>query len=241
MCGRYTLRSRGKAKPYGVPLSRLPLMELCLSELPFTPRYNIAPTQDVPVIVERKHGRELAMFRWGLVPSRSTEAKGDGVSSLINARAETLERKRSFAESFLRRRCLIPADGFYEWKRSGKSRQPYFFQMKDESLFAFAGIWDQWQRDDVSISSCAIITTTPNELLATIHDRMPVILTAEAQGAWLGDDADPRELKALLAPFPAAAMKSFPVSTRVNHAQVDEAELVEPVELKPELTTGWLF
>jgi putative SOS response-associated peptidase YedK len=235
MCGRYTLRSRGKAKPYGVPESQLPLL---------SPRYNIAPSQDVPVILERKNGREMALLKWGLVPSWTNDAKGGANGNgggLINARTETLERKPSFAESFLKRRCLIPADGFYEWKRSGKWKQPFFFQMKDESPFAFAGIWDKWQGGYASITSCAIITTTPNELLATIHDRMPVILTADAYDAWLRDDADPRELRSLLAPYPAAAMKSFPVSTKVNSALVDEPQLVEPVELKPEMTTGRLF
>ena len=227
MCVRYTLRSRGKAKPYGVPESQLPLLE---------PRYNIAPSQDVPVVLERKHGREMQMLKWGLVPSWSKDAAG-----VINARAETLERKPSFAESFLKRRCLIPADGFYEWQRSGKWRQPFFFQMKDESPFAFAGIWDKWQSGDRAITSCAIVTTTPNELLAAIHDRMPVILTADAYDAWLSETADPRELKTLLAPYPTAAMKSFPVSTRVNSALVDEPQLVEPIELKPEMTTGRLF
>ena len=231
MCGRYTLRSRGKAKPYGVPESQLPLL---------SPRYNIAPSQDVPVILERKHGRELEMLKWGLLPSWTKDADADG-GGLINARAETLERKPSFAESFLKRRCLIAADGFYEWKRSGKWKQPFFFQLKDESLFAFAGIWDVWQSGDRSITSCAIITTTPNELLEPIHDRMPVMLTADAYDAWLREDCDARELKALLAPYPAAAMKSFPVSTRVNSALVDEPQLVEPIELKPELTTGRLF
>jgi putative SOS response-associated peptidase YedK len=159
----------------------------------------------------------------------------------INARAETLEQKPSFSESFQRRRCLIPADGFFEWARAGRSKQPYYFQMKDESPFAFAGIWDRWQRNDRIITSCSIITTTPNELLATIHDRMPVILTADGYDAWLRDDADPRELKELLAPYPAASMKSFPVSARVNSALVDEPALVEPVEGKPEMTTGILF
>jgi putative SOS response-associated peptidase YedK len=225
-------------------------MELLLSEflteerLPLTPRFNIAPSQTVPVIIERGTGRseatqvsnlrysdrEVALFQWGLVPSWSTESSG-----LINARAETLAEKPSFAESFLRRRCLIPADGFYEWKRRGKWKQPYFFQLQDESQFAFAGIWDRWERNDRSINSCAIITTTPNELLSEIHDRMPVILSASDQTAWLSNDADPRELKTLLAPYPADAMKSFPVSEKVNSAMVDEPELVEPIELQPEL------
>jgi putative SOS response-associated peptidase YedK len=136
---------------------------------------------------------------------------------------------------------LIPADGFYEWKRNGKSKQPYFFQMKDESPFAFAGIWDKWQGDGVSITACAIITTTPNELLATIHDRMPVILTPEAGATWLRGDTAPVELKELLAPFAASGMKSFPVSADVNRPQVDEARLIEPIEIMPQMTTGMLF
>jgi putative SOS response-associated peptidase YedK len=227
MCGRYTLRSRGSAKFYGVPASQLPLL---------VPRYNIAPSQDVPVILERGAERELTLFQWGLIPSWSKEPKG-----FINARAETLEEKPSFSESFQRRRCLIPTDGFFEWERRGQSKQPYYFQMKDESPFAFAGIWDEWQRDGVSITSCAIITTTPNELLATIHDRMPAILTDEAQDTWLRENVEPAELKELLVPFPGSEMKSFPVSSRVNRPQVDEAQLVEPIDIKQEVITGMLF
>jgi putative SOS response-associated peptidase YedK len=227
MCGRYTLRSRGSDKFYGVPASELPFL---------VPRYNIAPSQDVPVIVERGAERELALFQWGLIPSWSKEPKG-----FINARAETLEEKPSFSESFQRRRCLIPTDGFFEWARSGRLKQPYYFQMKDESPFAFAGIWDKWQRDGVSITSCAIITTIPNERFTTIHDRMPVILTAEASSRWLRGDGRPAELKELLVPFPGSEMKSFPVSSRVNRPQVDEAQLVEPIDIVQEAITGMLF
>ena len=227
MCGRYTLRPRGSAKFYGVPASELPFL---------VPRYNIAPSQEVPVIVASGAGREIALFQWGLVPSWSKEPKG-----FINARAETLEEKPSFSESFRRRRCLIPADGFYEWKRNGNLRQPYFFQMEDEGPFAFAGIWDKWQGIGVTITSCAIITTTPNELLATIHDRMPAILNAEAQERWLRQDALPAELKTLLVPFPGSGMKGFPVSPRVNSPDADDANLVEEVEIRQEPTTGLLF
>src|SRR5216683_7055516 len=127
------------------------------------------------------------------------------------------------------------------WKRTGRSRQPYYFQMKDESPFAFAGIWDKWQRDGVSITSCAIITTTPNELLATIHDRMPAILDTEAQERWLRGDARPAELKEMLAPFPGSEMKRFPVSSRVNRPQVDGSQLIEPIDISQELTSGMLF
>ena len=197
MCGRYTLRSRGgTAKFYGVPASELPFL---------APRYNIAPSQDVPVILDRGAEREFALFQWGLIPSWSKELKG-----FINARAETLEEKPSFSESFQRRRCLIPADGFFEWARTGRSKQSYYFQMKDESPFAFAGIWDKWQRDGISINSCAIITTTPNELLASIHDRMPVMLNGEAQEKWLRVDAVPTELKELLVPFPRVGDEKLP-------------------------------
>jgi len=230
MCGRYTLRSRGSAKFYGVPTSQLPFL---------APRYNIAPTQSVPVIVARGGERRLATFQWGLIPSWSKEPKG-----FINARAETLPVKPSFSEPFQRRRCLIPADGFYEWQRNGsigRSKQPYFFQMKDETPFAFAGIWDRWQSSGLSITSCAIITTTANELLATIHDRMPVILDADAQERWLGSDARIAELKEMLVPFPGSRMKSFPVSSRVNGPEADDAQLVEEVEIRQEPTTGLLF
>jgi putative SOS response-associated peptidase YedK len=227
MCGRYTFRSRSNPKFYGVPASALPFLPS---------RYNIAPSQQVPVIAARRGEPELALFQWGLIPSWSKEPKG-----LINARSETLEERPSFSESFQKRRCLVPADGFYEWVRNGRSKQPYCFQLKDESPFAFAGIWDRWKRDDSSITSCAIVTTTPNELLATIHDRMPVILSAEGQARWLNGDVTPAQLKELLIPFPASEMKSFPVSPRVNHTEIDEAQLVEPFEFIPQPTNGMLF
>jgi putative SOS response-associated peptidase YedK len=174
--------------------------------------------------------------RWGLIPSWSKEVKG-----FINARSETLNEKPSFSESFERRRCLIPADGFYEWKKSGKSRQPYYFQMKDEEPFYFAGIWDEWRGDRESTTSCAIITTTANEVLETIHDRMPVILPAYGQDAWLGSDTEPAELLSLLNPFPATAMKSHPVSQDVNAAKAEDARLVEPIDLREEKGNLMLF
>lgn len=217
MCGRFTLRSPGRIKFDGARNSHLPSL---------APRYNIAPSQEVLTITESGGRRELSSFVWGLIPSWSKEPKG-----FINARCETLEEKPSFSESFQNRRCLIPADGFYEWKRNGKLKQPYYFQFKEEAPFYFAGIWDQWLNKGESIISCSIITTTPNELLATIHDRIPVILPPETQDAWLSNDTKPAELKSFLIPFPASAMKSFPVSHQVNHAQLEHAQLVEPIEL----------
>jgi putative SOS response-associated peptidase YedK len=207
------------------------------SQLPsLTPRYNIAPSQEVLAITESQGRRELPLFLWGLIPSWSKDLKG-----FINARSETLEEKPSFSESFQNRRCLIPADGFYEWKRNGKSKQPYYFQLKDEAPFAFAGLWDEWHREGVSITSCSIVTTMPNELLATIHDRMPVILGPEAQDTWLRDDVRPAELKSLLVPFPASAMQNYPVTQQVNRAQAEDAQLVEPIDLSQEATNWTLF
>jgi putative SOS response-associated peptidase YedK len=124
---------------------------------------------------------------------------------------------------------LIPADGFYEWQRSGKIAQPYFFHMRDESPFAFAGIWDEWKGDGKAIASCAIITTTANELLASVHDRMPVILSSETQDQWLDDDSEPVTLRSLLAPFPAAKMTSHAVSYDVNLPKIDDEYLIRPV------------
>lgn len=156
---------------------------------------------------ESQGRRDWCSFLWGLIPSWSKEPKG-----FMNARPETVEDKPSFSESYQRRRCLIPADGFYEWKRMGKTKQPYYFQLTGETPFAFAGIWDEWRNDGISIASCSIITTTPNDLLAAIHDRMPVILTSEAQDAWLHSDTRIAELRKLMVPFPSHAMKSHPVS-----------------------------
>jgi len=228
MCGRFTLKSPRRLGFAGPGNSQLPPPTLI-------PRYNIAPSQEILAVIGSEDERRLSAFVWGLIPSWSKEPKG-----FINARSETLEVKRSFSESFQRRRCLIPADGFYEWKRRGKSKQPYYFQLRDESQFAFAGVWDRWEKDGVSINSCSIITTVPNELLATIHDRMPVMLAPDAQEKWMRDSG-PEELLGLLVPFPADAMKSFPVSKQVNHAQIDEPSLVEPVELVEEPENLMLF
>jgi putative SOS response-associated peptidase YedK len=176
-------------------------------------------------VVQRGSSPEAAFLQWGLIPSWSKEAKG-----IINARVETIEDKPSFNDSFKNRRCLILADGFYEWERHGKISQPYYFQMKDGAPFAFAGIWDRWRHNGRTIDSCAIITTTANELLATIHHRMPVILESESYGLWLSEDSRSADLKDLLAPYPAEAMTSHPVSYDVNNAKLDEERMVLPAE-----------
>lgn len=215
MCGRFTLK-----KPERI---RLPNY---YSDFPvLKPRYNIAPSQDVVTVVQRGSSPEAAFLQWGLIPSWSKEAKG-----IINARVETIEDKPSFNDSFKNRRCLILADGFYEWERHGKISQPYYFQMKDGAPFAFAGIWDRWRDNGRTIDSCAIITTTANELLATIHHRMPVILESESYGLWLSEDSRSADLKDLLAPYPADAMTSHPVSYDVNDAKLDDERMVLPAE-----------
>ena len=215
MCGRFTLK-----KPERI---RLPNY---YSDFPaLKPRYNIAPSQDVVTVVQRGSSPEAAFLHWGLIPSWSKEAKG-----IITARVETIEDKPSFNDSFKNRRCLILADGFYEWERHGKISQPYYFQMKDGAPFAFAGIWDRWRDNGRTIDSCAIITTTANELLATIHHRMPVILESESYGLWLSEDSRSADLKDLLAPYPADAMTSHPVSYDVNDAKLDDERMVLPAE-----------
>jgi len=213
MCGRYTLRSVDRIR---IALANRPQLDSVV------PRYNIAPTQPVITLTTPEHAQELV---WGLIPSWSKEPK-----PIINARAETLEDKATFSESFQRRRCLILADGFYEWRRAGKAKQPFFFQLKDGRAFAFAGIWDRWRNGETSIKSCAIITTEANELLTPVHERMPVILPEESYELWLDEKVSPAELKKLLEPFPSDEMKSHPVSSKVNYSDIDNEDLVKRVD-----------
>jgi putative SOS response-associated peptidase YedK len=210
MCGRFTLKRPDRIR-WAIDLSDL------------VPRYNIAPSQDVMAVVQRGPEPEPTFLQWGLIPYWSKEAKG-----VINARQETIEEKASFKDSFERRRCLIPADGFYEWERNGKISQPYYFQMKDGVPFAFAGIWDRWQTEGRTITSCAIITTTANEVLAPIHNRMPVILDSESHELWLTGRTP--DVKSLLNPYPASEMMSHAVSRDVNGTTIDDERLVQPVD-----------
>ncbi len=227
MCGRFTLRRADKLK-----LERLDITGL----FSFPPRYNIAPTQKILAVTEVNESRALSLFQWGLIPSWSRTPSG-----FINARAETLETKSSFKESFQKRRCLIPADGFYEWEKLGKAKQPHYFQLKLGEPFFFAGIWDEWQLDGVSIPSCAVVTTKPNGLLGNIHDRMPAMLASDALDTWLRGNSKPAELRELLSPYPEGEMESYPVSERVNSAQVDDASLVQRIDPSEEVRSGMLF
>ncbi len=195
-------------------------------------RYNVAPSQPVLTIRQDRSEpvRRLSTMRWGLVPSW---AKDSGIGyKTINARSETVATTASFREPFKSQRCLVPADGFYEWKREGKTRQPYCFVMNDGELFAFAGLWDRWRDPEGKIvESCTILTTTPNSLLADVHDRMPVILCPDIHDLWL-DPAfeNVASLSEMLRPFDPALMRRYPVSPRVNHVHNDDAECAEPVD-----------
>lgn len=199
----------------------------------WTPRYNIAPTQPVPVVRQkpREGAREILFMRWGLIPSWATDATIG--NRTINARSETVETTPSFREPFRSRRCLIPADGFYEWKRNGKTKQPFCFEVADGQLFAFAGLWDRWtDPQGQAVESCTILTTTANALSADLHDRMPVILRPEDYDCWLDTkDGNINSGLKLLVPF-TGPMRRYPVSARVNQVQNDDSECAVPVELE---------
>jgi putative SOS response-associated peptidase YedK len=202
------------------------------SDVELAPRYNIAPTQPVAVVRAVESGREITSIRWGLIPSWAKDTS----AAQINARSETVLEKPAFRENFERRRCLIPADGFFEWRRSGKLKQPFHFGMKDDSLFAFAGIWDRWKpRTSQIVESCAILTTSPNELLRDVHDRMPVILRPEHYSMWLtAPTSASGRLADTLVPYDAAAMRRFPVSECVNDPANETPDcLIETPELIP--------
>ncbi len=223
MCGRFTLTVD--------PADLQDAFGGFIFPTPFAPRYNIAPSQ--PVLAIPNDGKNKAdFFLWGLIPSWSKDPAI--ANKLINARGETVAEKPSFRGSFKYKRCLIPADGFYEWKaQTGqKSKTPYFIHMKDRQPFAFAGLWDEWHSPDGNtLRTCTIITTAPNELMADLHNRMPVILDKQNFGDWLNPmPLRPENLIHLLKPFPADRMSAYPVSTSVNIPGNDRPELIMPLE-----------
>jgi putative SOS response-associated peptidase YedK len=221
MCGRFTLYA-------GEEELRLRfLLEERLEE--YRPRYNIAPSQSILAVV-RENGKNVPrLFRWGLVPAWA--ASPEAGFKMINARAETLAEKPAWRRLLHRRRCLIPASGFYEWKADGRKKQPYLIRLAGSRLFAFAGLWDVWSQDGREIRSCTIVTTTPNDRVGPIHSRMPVILTQEAEAAWLDEQvSEPEFLRSLLVPYPEEEMEVFPVSTDVNSPKNDAPHLVERVD-----------
>lgn len=223
MCGRFVRReSEGIAERFGAAVP-------AATQAALTARYNVAPTQDVPIVVADGGGaaRTLAVARWGLEP----RFRGADRAVLFNARAETLEEKASFRRLLPSRRCLVPADGFYEWERLGNKKLPWLYELQGGGLFAFAGLYDRWvDAEGREMTACAIITTTPNELVLPVHGRMPVILGREAEDAWLDPALTaPEALRPLLAPYPAAEMRRVAVSPAVNSGRIDAPHLLEPI------------
>ena len=226
MCGRYSQTQSGDAIAAVFNLETPPEV---------APRYNIAPTQSVSAVITTTETPvpQHRWLRWGLIP-RWAKDKAIG-NRLINARAETVAEKPSFRSAFKQRRCLIVADGFYEWQRldQGKTKQPYFIHLKASPPFAFAGLWESWQDQSNGevIDSCTILTTTPNPLMSAIHNRMPVILPPAAYAPWLDPTlADPVALAPLLRPFDAEAMASYPVSPHVNNPRHDDPACLVAIE-----------
>lgn len=224
MCGRFTLAVDLEDLRAAFPWLVLPEG---LSRL--APRYNVAPTQPVAVVPNTGE-RRLDFFVWGLIPSWADDPRIG--SRMINARAETLGEKPSFRAAFRRRRCLVLANGFYEWRKEPQgSKTPMFITLKSGQPFAFAGLWETWHSPHGDeLLSCTIITTTPNDLVRPIHDRMPVILPEDAYEAWLDPaERSPDELSALLGPYPAGEMAAYPVSQAVNNPANDVPECIVPV------------
>ena len=226
MCGRFRLSRRKQiVEEY---------FDTAVSDEPeWNPRFNVAPTQPIPVIRQnpKEPVRELSMMRWGLVPSWSKDSSA--AAKMINARSETASTKPAFRDALKSRRCLIPADGFYEWKRDGKNKQPYCFEVNGGELFAFAGLWDGWKNAEGQwIKTCSVLTTTPNDVTAAVHDRMPVILDPDSYELWLEPGMnDTNAVSDLLKPYDARLMRCFPVSTQVNHVANDDEGCSAPVEL----------
>jgi putative SOS response-associated peptidase YedK len=218
MCGRYSL----------VPTENIAArFDVQQEQLSLQPRYNVAPSQTMPVVVRNSPNR-LVEMQWGLIPSWSKEPRVQ--FSTINARAESIAKSPVFRGPFKSRRCLVPASGFYEWQRTGQGKQPYCIRLNDGELFAFAGLYDIWRdAEGHELYSYTIITTAPNELVAPIHNRMPVILHREDEDVWLDKGADPARLMSLLTAYPASAMETYPVTRAVSNPANEGAEMVQPI------------
>jgi putative SOS response-associated peptidase YedK len=219
MCGRFALTAPASVIAEIFQIDVLPDM---------LPRYNIAPSQSIAAIVHTDGIRQLRMFKWGLIPGWAKDPKI--AYKMINARSETAQSKPSFRSAFKRRRCLILADGFYEWTRVSKTEKiPHLIQTSDGQPFAMAGLWERWiSPEGEEVFSAAILTTGPNELMAPIHDRMPVILPADTWNTWLEPTDQPEALQELMVPYPASGMKERVVSQRVNNARHQGPELQAP-------------
>ena len=229
MCGRFTQRFSWREVHAFLTLREPPRN--------LRPRYNVAPSQEVAAVRDGAHGRRLSMLRWGLIPGWAKDARIG--YKLINARSETANTKPAFRAAFRARRCLIPADGFYEWTSRDSTRQPWLIGLEDGALFAFAGLWERWSVPDGhvltgslaayvpgdAIETCTILTTSANEAVAPVHHRMPVILTPDEFDPWLAGENVPFD------PYPAQAMTLHPVSTRVNAPSNDDPGCMERITL----------
>jgi putative SOS response-associated peptidase YedK len=224
MCGRYRLSRRKQIIEEH--------FDSVSGEEDWSPRYNVAPTQPVPIIRQhpRQPRRELSLVRWGLIPWWAKDASG--AARMINARSETAATLPAFRDALKARRCIVPADGFYEWKRAGKEKQPYCFEVNGGELFAFAGLWERWKDPTgKAVETCSILTTTPNAVMSGVHDRMPTILNPENYELWLDPGfTDVAAVSDLLKPYDARLMRSYPVSARVNHVANDDVECCVPVK-----------
>jgi putative SOS response-associated peptidase YedK len=222
MCGRFTLHHTEDEI-----IARFAVAEVAAQTELFEPRYNVAPSQYVAAVIERDH-RQLVGLKWGLIPSW---AKDPAIGNrMINARAETLAEKPSYRQALAKRRCLIPADGFYEWKKAQGGSQPYHVRRRDGALFAFAGLWEEW-KDEAgrALETCTIITVEPNDLMAKIHDRMPAILKPEHEELWLDAKASySPALTQLLRSYPDGELEAYPVSRAVNSPAHNDPSYVEP-------------
>jgi putative SOS response-associated peptidase YedK len=225
MCGRFTLRTPAAEVARHFRLPDVPDLDA---------RYNIAPSQDIPVIRPgQERQRELVFCRWGLVPFFAKDPSAG--RQPINARCETVATSPMFRAAIRRRRCLIPADGFYEWKRVGSKKQPFYIRLKSNEPFAFAGIWERWGEND-ELQTCALLTTDANELMQPIHDRMPVLLPPDAYELWLDPEVeDITRIKHLFEPYPAGEMEAYAVSTDVNRPTHDAPDCIQPADHQREL------
>ncbi|WP_338542840.1 SOS response-associated peptidase [Paenibacillus tundrae] len=221
MCGRFTIID---------PLEDI--MERYMASIAegfdYKPNFNAAPMQYIPTIIGSSKGNRLGSLRWGLVPSW---AKDDKIGSkMINARAETLDEKPAFKRLISSKRCIVPCNGFYEWKKEGSNKQPMRILMKDNSIFSLAGLYDTWiDQDGRKLSTCTIITTEPNSLMSDIHDRMPVILRSQDEAEWLKKDSDKESILGLLRPYDAAGMSAYKVDSAVGNVRNNNEGLIKEV------------
>ena len=216
MCGRFMLNSDAAAIATEFEIETVRGVE---------PRYNIAPSQPVLIIRNEDHGRTAIEVRWGLIPSWSRDPKIG--NRLINARSETVAKKPAFRAAFRRRRCLVPASGYYEWQARPGGKKPFFIYAAAAGCFAIAGLWERWQRDDQVIESCTVLTCDANRRLSEIHNRMPVVIRRDAYNLWLNAAAELSALTAVLKPAPDSSFDMHPVSKRVNSPRNDSIECIK--------------